>query len=201
MGKITVFTNISLDGFYEDQNHGLSGFKNDFEAFPNEPSQETNVFLFGHRTYEGMKFWSTPQAFEMMPEVTRFMNETHKYVASRQPFDPEWQNVTVISGDVPGQVRRLKEQGGKNIRIFGSNELVVSLMAEGLVDEFQLVVNPVAFAGGTTLFTGLPGKVDFTLKGSRVFKSGAVMLTLEPVRSEQSRRIRSGKLKHAICRL
>ena len=148
MGKITVFTNISLDGCFEDQNHDLSGFKNDFEAFPAEPSQETNVFLFGHKTYEGMKFWSTPQAAEMMPEVARFMNETHKYVASHQPFDPEWQNVTVISGDVAGQVRKLKEQAGKNILIFGSNELVVSLLAERLVDEFQLVVNPVAFGGG-----------------------------------------------------
>jgi dihydrofolate reductase len=184
MGKISVFTNISLDGYFEGQNHDLSGFKNDFEAFPNEPSQERNVFLFGHRTYEGMKFWSTPQAVELMPEVARFMNETHKYVASRQPFDPGWQNVTVISGDVTGQVRKLKEQANKNLRIFGSNELVVSLLAERLVDEFQLVVNPVAFGGGSTLFIGLPGKVDFTLKDSRVFKSGAVMLTLEPVWGE-----------------
>ena len=102
MGKIIVFTNISLDGYFEGPGHDLSGFKNDFEAFPAEPGQETGAFLFGHRTYEGMKFWATTQAAEMMPEVARFMNETHKYVASRQPFNPEWENVTVLSGGCPG---------------------------------------------------------------------------------------------------
>ena len=181
MRKIIVFTNISLDGYFEGPDHDLSGFNHDFEAFPGEPGQEVDALLFGHRTYEGMKFWATPQAVEFMPEVARFMNETHKYIASRQTFDPGWINVTILSGDIPGQVRKLKEQPGKNIMIFGSNELVISLLAEGLVDEFQLVVNPVALSAGTPLFMGLPAKVDFTLKSSQTFKSGAVMLVLEPV--------------------
>ena len=182
MRKIFVFTNISLDGFFEAPGHDLSGFKNDFEAFSSEPGQEVDALLFGRKTYEMMKFWSTPQAVERMPEVARFMNETHKYAASHQPFDPGWQNVTVISGDVAAAVRKLKEQPGKNIMMFGSNDLVVSLMQAGLIDELQIVVNPVALGQGTTLFKGLPGRVDFNLKGSRVFKSGAVMLTLEPVK-------------------
>jgi len=182
MGKLTVFTNISLDGYFEGPGHDLSGFKNDFEAFPANPEQQTGTLLFGHKTYEMMRFWKTPQAEEMAPAVARYMNDTPKFAASRQPFDPEWQNVTVISGDVPGEVRKLKEQDGKDILILGSNELVVTLIQAGLVDELQIVVNPVALGQGTPLFKGLAGKTDFTLKSSRTFKSGAVMLTLEPVR-------------------
>ena len=182
MRKLLVFTNISLDGYFEGPDHDLSVFKNDFEAFPNEPGEQSGALLFGRKTYEMMKFWATPQAAEMAPEVARFMNETHKYVASHIPFDPGWERVTVIGPDVAAAVWQLKEQPGGNIMIFGSNELVVSLLQEGLVDELQIVVNPLAFGDGTPLFKGLQSKVDFALKGTRPFKSGAVMLTYTPVR-------------------
>jgi dihydrofolate reductase len=182
MRKTVVFTNISLDGYFEGADHDLSGFKNDFEAFPAEPGQEVDALLFGRKTYEMMKFWSTPEAGEMAPEVARFMNETHKYVASRQRFDPGWKNVTVVNGYVPEAIRKLKDAPGKDVLIFGSNELVVSLLHAGLIDELQIVINPVALVQGTSLFQGLRGKADFTLKETRAFKSGAVMLRLEPVR-------------------
>ena len=82
MRKILVFTNTSLDGYFEGPDHDLSTFKHDFEAFPSEPGQEAARLLFGRKTYEMMKFWSTPQAVEVAPEVASFMNETPKYVAS-----------------------------------------------------------------------------------------------------------------------
>ena len=181
MRKILVFTNVSLDGYFEGLDHDLSAFKHDFEAFPSEGGQAAGALLFGRKTYEMMKFWSTPQAVEMAPEVARFMNETPKYVASHEPFDPGWKNVTVLSADVTAAVRKLKELPGKNIMVFGSNELVVGLLQAGLIDELQIVVNPVALGQGTTLFEGLQVKVDFTLLGTRAFKSRAVMLRLEPV--------------------
>ncbi len=182
MRKLIVFTNISLDGYFEGLGHDISGFKNDFEAFTSEPGQVVDSLLFGRKTYDMMKFWSTPQAVERMPEVARFMSETQKYVASHKDFDPGWQKVTVLCGDVAAQVKALKEGHGQNMMIFGSNELVVSLLLAGLIDELQIVVNPVALAQGTPLFKGLPGKVDFALKSSKVFKSGAVLLRLEPVK-------------------
>ena len=182
MRKILVFTNTSLDGYFEGPEHDLSAFNHDFEAFPGEPGQEVDALVFGRKTYEMMKFWSTPQAAEMMPEVARFMNDTPKYVASHTPFEAGWKNVTVLSEDARAELRKLKGASGKNIMIFGSNELVVSLLQAGLIDELQIVVNPVALSQGTTLFKGLPGKMDFTLAGTRTFKSGAVMLRFEPVR-------------------
>jgi dihydrofolate reductase len=180
MRKITVFTNVSLDGFFEAPGHDLSGFSNDFEAFPSGADNPVDTLLWGHATYEGMKFWSTPQAEQMMPEIARFMTETQKVVASHKPFEPGWQNVTVISGDIPGAVRRLKEQPGKGILVFGSSTLCVSLLQEGLIDELQIVINPVLFGAGTTLFQGLSAKTPLTLKETRRFKSGAVMLIYDP---------------------
>jgi len=177
MRKIFLFMNVSLDGYIADQNHDITGFTNDFEAFSSGNSGEVDTLLYGHRTYEMMKFWSTPQGMEMMPEVARFINETQKVVASHQPFEPGWKNVKVITGDVPGEVRRLKEGPGKTIAIFGSNTLCVSLIQAGLIDEFQILVNPVVFGSGISLFAGLPEKAALNLVDTRKFKSGIVMLT------------------------
>jgi dihydrofolate reductase len=182
MRRIFVFTNVSLDGYFEGPGHDISGFTTDFEAFSLEQSKEVDTLLFGRKTYEMMKFWSTPQAEEIQPEIARFMNEKLKVVVSHKSFEPGWNNVTVISDDVAGEIKKLKEQPGKTIAMFGSNTLCVSLMQEGLIDEFQILVNPVAFGEGTSLFKGLPKKAAFTLTETRKFKSGVVLLTYEPVK-------------------
>jgi dihydrofolate reductase len=182
MRRIFLFMNVSLDGYFEGPGHDISGFHSDFEAFSSEQSQEVDTILFGHKTYEMMKFWSTPQAEETAPEIAKFMNERPKFVASHQYFEPGWKGVTVISGDVPGEVKKLKEQPGKTIAIFGSNSLCVSLIQAGLLDEIQIMLNPVVFGEGTSLFKGLPEKANLTLTGTHQFKSGAVLLTYEPVK-------------------
>ena len=181
MRKIFLFMNVSLDGYFEGPGRDISGFHNDFEAFSSEQSQEVDMLLFGHKTYEMMKFWSTPQGEEAAPEIARFMNERRKFVASHKPFEPGWDKVTVISDDVPAEVRKLKEGPDKKIAMFGSNTLCVSLMAEGLVDEFQIMVNPVVFGAGTSLFTGLAKKTELILTETQKFKSGAILLTYKPV--------------------
>lgn len=181
MRKLSVLTNISLDGYFEAPGHDISGFKNDFEAFSHHTGDPADTLLFGHATYEMMKFWETPAAHSMAPDVAQFMNNTLKVVASRTPFEPGWRNVLVIHDDVPAQVRQLKEQVGGSILIFGSNTLVVSLLLAGLIDEFQLIVNPVAFGAGTSIFTGLPTHAEFQLKSAFPFQSGAVLLTYTPL--------------------
>ena len=170
--------NVSLDGYFEAPGHDLSWAKNDFEAFSPEQSQEVDTILLGHRTYEMMKsFWPTPQAEQVAPEIARFMNAKNKVVASHEPFEPGWKNVTVISGDVAGAVKKLKQLPGKDIIILGSNNLSVSLMREGLIDEFQILVNPVAIGEGTSLLAGLPKRADLTLTETRKFDSGTILLT------------------------
>lgn len=181
MRKISLFMNISLDGYFENADHDISGFKTDFNAFSSGKGSPVDALLFGHRTYEMMKFWSTPQALEVMPEIARYMNEKQKFVASRAPFESGWHNVQVLSGDVPAAVRALKHQPGQDILIFGSNSLCVSLLQAGLLDECQIQVNPVLFGAGTALFQGLPQKLALKLIETRPFPSGAVLLVYQPV--------------------
>jgi dihydrofolate reductase len=188
MRKIFLFMNVSLDGYFEGPGHDISGFHNEedpFEAYSPEEGQEVDTLLFGHRTYEMMRsYWPTPQAAEAAPEIAKFMNEKRKVVASHKPFEPGWDKVMVISGDVSGGVKKLKEQPGKTIAIFGSNNLCVSLLEAGLLDEVQIMVNPVVLGDGTSLFKGLSKKVELTLTESRKFRAGTVLLTYQPRREQ-----------------
>lgn len=180
MRRIFLFMNVSLDGYFEDESRDISGFHADFEAFKSGESNKVDTLLLGHRTYEMMKFWSTPEGAALQPDVARFMNERQKVVASHAPFEPGWQNVTVFSGDVLEQVRALKAEPGQDILIMGSNSLCVSLMSAGLIDEFQIVVNPVVFGAGTSLFEGLSQQAELTLVDTTRFQSGAILLRYVP---------------------
>ena len=177
---------VSLDGYFEGPGHDISWFNTDdyhFEAFSREQSQQVDMLLFGRKTYELMKsFWPTPQAEELQPEVAQFMNEKLKVVFSHKSFQPGWNNVTVINEDAAGAVTRLKIQPGKTIAMFGSNNLCVSLMQAGLIDEFRIVVNPVVLGNGNALFKGLPKKAELTLTETHPFPSGKVLLTYEPLK-------------------
>lgn len=180
MRKIVLFTNVSLDGYFEDAVGDISGFTHDFEAF-SEGEGGVDTLLFGHKTYEQFKFWGTPEGAAMQPDVARFITEVHKVVVSHTAFEPGWQNVTVVSENLVEAIKRLKAQPGGPIMMFGSNTLCVSLMPHDLIDEFQILVNPVTFGAGTPLFKGLQAKTNFALKESRQFKSGTMMLTYVPV--------------------
>jgi dihydrofolate reductase len=181
MRKLFLFMNITLDGYIEAPGHDLSWAHNDYEAFSAGESQDTDAMLFGHRTYEMMKaFWPTPQAAQAVPDVARFMNDRPKYVASHQPFDPGWSNVTVFSGNVVSRVRGLKEQPGGGIIMLGSNTLACSLLEEGLIDEIQVLLNPVVLGKGTPLFQGLSRKIELSEIATRSFKSGSMLLLYKP---------------------
>jgi len=125
-------------------------------------------------------FWPTEQGKQTAPEMAKVLNENVKIVASRVGFEPGWNNVKVISGDVIGEVRKIKNEPGKDLMMFGSNQLVVSLMEAGLVDAFQIIVKPVAIGKGTPLFAGLSKHVELALINVNRFQSGAVMLTYQP---------------------
>jgi dihydrofolate reductase len=180
MRTISSFINVTLDGYFEGPNHDISFFKGDNEdnTYFREQSSSRSTILMGHRTYDMMKsLWPTEQAKKENPDVATYMNESPKIVVAHQPFHPGWHNVTVLSGAVLGEIRKLKQQSGGPIVTLGSNSLCVGLLAEGLIDEFRIMVNPVALGEGTPLFTGLREKADLVLANARPFTSGKVLLT------------------------
>lgn len=183
MGKIFLFMNVSLDGYVEDANQDISAFQlrdSKFEAFQREQGKSTGIILLGRKTFEMMRnFWPTPMAEEIAPDVAAFMNETPKIVVSHQPFEPDWQNTNVLNDDIVNEVAKLKATASDDTIVLGSNNLCVTLIQEELLDEVQIVVNPVLLGSGTPLFNGLSKTTELHLKETISFESGKVLLAYE----------------------
>jgi dihydrofolate reductase len=109
------------------------------------------------------------------------MNGYPKYVVSTTLQEPlDWNNSTLIKGDVAEEVSMLKEQPGKDILVFGSADLVNALMEHDLIDEFRLMIFPVVVGSGKRLFGDGTGTTDLELVDTKTFGAGVVVLTYRP---------------------
>jgi dihydrofolate reductase len=184
MRKLRSYTSISLDGFFTDATNDMSwAHKRDDEwnAFASSNAGGHAALMFGRVTYEQMKaFWPTPQAAQMMPEVAKGMNAMRKYVVSRTLDASDWQNTTVLKGDLVAQVQALKASDGPDLVILGSGSVVSQLTEARLIDEYQLVLTAVALGQGRTPFQTLDERRTFALKKTRSFTNGNVVLWYEP---------------------
>jgi dihydrofolate reductase len=126
-------------------------------------------------------FWPTAKAMETMPDVAKGMNGMPKYVVSRTLRDARWSNTTVVKGALGAAVRKLKQEPGPDIAILGSGTIVSQLAQEGLIDEYQIVVQPIALGSGRTLFEGVKQKLRLRRTKSRTFGNGNVFACYEPV--------------------
>lgn len=141
---------------------------------------EVDAYLFGRKTYEKMAaFW--PTAPREIP-FTDHLNNTRKYVASRTLTSVEWQNSTVLDGDVAEAVAKLKEQPGKGIGVLGSGELVQTLIEHDLVDEYFLLVCPIVLGSGKRLFREIEQVKKLKLVESKPTSTGSVILVYRPER-------------------
>jgi dihydrofolate reductase len=108
------------------------------------------------------------------------MNSTPKYVVSRTLTTADWQNSTLINGDVAARISELKQQPGRNIGMSGSSDLVSWLLRHGLLDRLDLLVFPVVLGSGKRLFSEPDGQVPLALASSEAFGTGVVHLTYTP---------------------
>jgi dihydrofolate reductase len=104
------------------------------------------------------------------------MNRAEKIVFSRTLASSDRENTRVVSGDIDGEIRRLK-RGAKDLTILGSVTIVTQLSDAGLIDEYEIMIDPVALGAGKSTFEGMGRTLDLVLTTSRVFKSGTVLLT------------------------
>ena len=189
MRKVIFFMMTTLNGFYErgrwdvDPN-ALDWHHTDdeFATFAAEQLGEADTILFGRVTYEGMAtYWPTPEAIAADPAVAEKMNALPKVVFSRTLQGVGWSNSRLAEADVAGEIRRLREQPGKAIIVLASSDLAASLAAEGLIDEYRIMVNPVLVGRGKSVFAGLARDVPLKLLDTRTFGNGNVLLTYAPV--------------------
>ncbi len=186
MRKIIVFNHISLDGYFVDRNGQMNWAHSpaddqEWNAFVSQNASGSAVFLLGRVTYDLMAgFWPTPMAHQNMPDVAAAMNKTPKLVFSRKLDKVTWQNAKLMKGDLITEMRRLKQEPGDDFVIFGSGTIVKQLAEAGLIDEYQLVVNPIALGAGRTLFDGLKNNLTLKLSKSRAFSNGNTVLSYVP---------------------
>jgi dihydrofolate reductase len=185
MGKIVVTEFVSLDGVVEDPG-GAEDFKHSGWSFEISRGEEGDQFkldetmssealLLGRVSYEGFaKAWPTREG-----EFADKFNSMPKYVVSSTLQDPEWNNTTVLGGDVAETVGKLKQEVDGNIVVHGSPTLVQALLEDGLVDELHLMVYPVVLGTGKRLFGETSDKKRLRLAESKVVGDGVLILTYE----------------------
>jgi dihydrofolate reductase len=191
MGKIVITEFVSLDGVMEDPG-GAEGFKHGGWTFEFDQGDEGNQFklnetleaealLLGRLTYEGFA-----AAWPSMEDPVGFadkMNSMPKYVVSSTLENPEWNNSTVLKGDLAEEVGTLKQEIDGVILVGGSAQLAQSLIELDLVDEVRLMVFPVVLGSGKRLFGEASDKRTLRLADSKTVGDGIVILTLERVQA------------------
>jgi len=186
MRRLTVFNHVSLDGYFVDANGSMSWAKTgtkdaEWNAFVAENAKGDSPLLFGRVTYELMaSFWPTPMADQHDPVVAERMNKLPKIVFSRTLDKASWSNTKLVKDDMFAEMRKMKKEPGEDMVILGSGSIVSQLAQEGLIDAYQVVVNPIVLGKGRTMFDGVKDKLNLKLTRTRAFGNGNVFLCYEP---------------------
>lgn len=184
MRNLVVFNSVSLDGYFTDANGDMSWAHTqdaEFQKFVEGNAGGGGELLFGRVTYDLMEgYWPSPMAMKNDPVVAEGMNSLPKVVFSRTMEKASWKNTKLVKTDMPEAVRKMKKEPGATMVIMGSGSIVAQLAQEGLIDEYQVVVVPLALGKGRTMFDGMKGKLSLKLKSLRTFKNGNVFLCYEP---------------------
>jgi dihydrofolate reductase len=186
MGRIVVTEFVSLDGVMEDpggsEDFKYGGWSFEFsrgdegDKFKLDEAFESDALLLGRKTYEGFAdAWPSRDG-----EFADKFNNMPKYVVSSTLSDPEWNNSTVLKGDLADEVAKLKDAHDGDVVVHGSAQLAQSLLDEGLVDELRLMVFPVVLGSGKRLFGATSDKKTLKLADSKTVGDGVAILIYAP---------------------
>ncbi|MET0259957.1 MAG: dihydrofolate reductase family protein [Gaiellaceae bacterium] len=196
MRKVVVNEFLTLDGVAqapggaeEDTDGGFAHGGWHMQYMEDEPTQqwvlesilEAGGFLLGRRTYEIFAaFW--PNAPEEEQVVAEPLNSKPKYVVSTTLAGPlEWENSTLLEGEMADAVAALKQEDGGDLHVIGSTDLVRTLIAHGLVDELRLMIDPVMVGGAKRIFPDDGELRPLRLVEGQVTTKGAILATYAPV--------------------
>src|SRR5262245_1777453 len=184
MRRLIVFNSVTADGYFTDKNGDMSwAHKQDPEwnNFVAENAKSGGELVFGHITYKlKVSFEPTPMAAHQFPNVAKGINELPKIVFSRTMDKASWNNTRLIKGNLAEEARKLKAESGDQLVVMGSGTIVSQLTRAGLVDEYQMVLNPIVLGEGRTMFEGVEHKLPLKLTNTRTFQNGNVLLSYEP---------------------
>jgi dihydrofolate reductase len=192
MRRLVVSEFLSLDGVMqapggpdEDTDGGFAYggwqmpyFDDVAGAAVDEGMARSDALLLGRKTYEIFAaYWPTaPNDDPLAAKI----NSMAKYVVSTTLDKVDWQNSTLIKGDIAEEIAKLKQQPGADIQVIGSGELAQTLIRRGLVDEYALMINPIVLGSGKRLFGQTDQPTRLTLEDSKTTRTGVLILTYRP---------------------
>jgi class 3 adenylate cyclase/dihydrofolate reductase len=189
--KLVVTSFMTLDGIveapgFDEHRTGRNAWAlrvqgEEDQIFNKEHVLSADALLLGRRTWQiWAAFWPTAASSGADAELADWMNRIPKYVVSKTLKRADWSNSTILSGDIPAEVRRLKAKPGGDMLVYGSPDLVDELLRHYLIDEYRLLVFPVILGSGKRLFRDRIDTHHLRLAGTRTFDSGVVLLTYVP---------------------
>jgi dihydrofolate reductase len=182
MRRVSYFITISADGMYADPDGGLDNFEPDEEGhrYANQLMNAGGDLVMSRGMYDVMTYWDDvdvddPNVSDVEREFAVFWRQTPKHVASRgRP--PLRENATLIEGDPVEAVRAMKASDGPPIMLGTGAELLADLVRADLIDDFQLMIAPMALGKGKALFAALDAPLRLKLTGTRTFPNGSVLM-------------------------
>jgi dihydrofolate reductase len=193
MRKIITTTFVTLDGVMqapggseEDKTGGFAygGWQT---SFPSDEMMDSMLSEFMHTPFELLLGKNTYDIFAAYwpnaktdLEVANPFNKTKKYVVSHKSFEPSWHNSACITGDVVTQLKRLKTRDNADLWVWGSGNLIQTLLKEHLIDRMHLWIYPITIGTGKRLFAEGTQLEGFKLVGSKISKTGVILATYEP---------------------
>jgi dihydrofolate reductase len=199
MRRIVMFNRVTADGYFADPDGNLGWIVPD-EALDREAAAATaapgsGTLLFGRRTYDFFEsFWRQfdddgsapvpdPHAPGSSPEqraIANFINAATKVVFSKTRGQVTWTNSHLIREFDPHQIKAMKGEPGNDMLVFGSGSIVSQLAEHGLIDEYQIVVNPTLIGSGRPLLDNLSKSARLNLLDVKQYPTGNVLLRYEP---------------------
>lgn len=177
MRKVIVSENVTLDSVMEAPD--LSYQSDDMVAVNMKHMQAADALLLGRKTYQEFAgFW--PFQIDDTTGVADYINSVPKFVLTSTLDQTDWNNTTILSGNLADEITKLKQQDGKDIVVTGSGELVQSLMRANLIDEYRLFIAPTVRGHGKRLFADRMDNTLYLLE-TRTFDSGVVMIRYQSV--------------------
>jgi dihydrofolate reductase len=182
MRKLIAFNHITLDGYFTgtggDMSWAYAGNDDpEYTAFVAGNAGGDGQLLFGRKTYDLMAgYWPTAMADQHDPVVAEKMNSLSKIVFSRSMDKALWNNTKLVKGDLVSEIRKMKTETGPGMVILGSGSIIAQLASENLIDEYQIVLDPVALGSGRSMFEGIPKMLTLRLTKTRTFNNGKIFL-------------------------
>lgn len=181
MRKLIAWNVATLDGYFEGPTpwsidfHSLV-FGKELLELSDEQLDNAGLLLFGRKTYEGMaSYWPSAPESEAAS-----MNNAPKAVISNTLDRADWNNTRLLKGDGVELVRALKAEPGKTIFVFGSADLLSSLLAAGLVDEYRICIAPILLGKGNPLFKQHDAAINLDLVSAKALENGGVLMSYRP---------------------